>query len=240
MGLASAAAGDYVGDRERRRPTALQSLGSRPHTQIADEGAVVFDPDSLPLSEAYIAGLPEGLDSYPRCRVRTAVTRLITERFPKLLEHPGIDPAFSVRLRAALDQGEWMPEAIGTVTRILMRDVIFESDGQYNEWTFEISKELFARPFYRALMYVVSPSLVMLGASRRWNAFREGTTLVAKVQGKGGDIALSFPAGLYTPLVLDGFGHAFRASLVAARARNIRLELVDVQPQSARWSVDWD
>jgi hypothetical protein len=200
----------------------------------------VFDPELLPLSAAYIAELPEGLDSYPRCRVRTAVTRLITERFPKLLEHPGIDPTFNVRLRAALDQGEWMPETVGTVTRILTREAAFESDDQYNEWTFQIAQELFARPFYRVLMYVVSPSLVMLGASRRWNAFREGTTLVAKVSGNGGDIALSFPPRLYTPLILEGFGHAFRASLVAARARNIRLELVGAEQQSARWSVTWD
>jgi len=51
---------------------------------------------------------------------------------------------------------------------------------------------------------------------------------------------LNFPPHLYTPLVLEGFGHAFRASLVAARARNVRLALEDVQPESARWSAVWD
>jgi len=89
-------------------------------------------------------------------------------------------------------------------------------------------------------MYVVSPALVMLGATRRWNTFREGTKLVANVHGSAGDIVLNFPPHLYTPLVLEGFGHAFRASLVAARARNVRLALEDVQPESARWSAVWD
>jgi len=200
----------------------------------------VFDPDSLPLTAAYIAGLPHGLDSYPRCRVRTAVTRAVIERFPRVLEHPGVDGVFVDRLRTAMREGEWMSEALGTATRILTRDAVFESDAQYNEWTFEIANELFARPFYRALMYVVSPSLVMLGASRRWNAFREGTTLTAKPGANGGDITLSFPPNLYTALVLEGFGHAFRASLAAARARGVRVELVEAGSESARWVVGWE
>jgi hypothetical protein len=199
----------------------------------------VFDPASLPLTAAYVAGLPEGLDSYPKCRVRTAVTRIIVERFPQALEHAGIEKAFVERLRAALDRGEWMSEALGTATRVLTRDAIFASHEQYNEWTFEIAKELFARPFYRALMYVMSPGLVMLGASRRWNAFREGTTLTAKSTGNGGDITLTFPPHLYTPLVLEGFGHAFRASLVAARARNARVDLEEAHADRARWVAAW-
>jgi hypothetical protein len=199
----------------------------------------VFDPGSLPRTAAYVAGLPAGLDSYPKCRVRTAVTRLIIERFPQALDHAGLEKAFVDQLRGALERGEWMPETMGTATRILTRDAVFESDAQYNDWTFEIANELFARPFYRALMYVMSPSLVMLGASRRWNAFREGTTLTSKSAGNGGDITLTFPPHLYTPLVLEGFGHAFRASLAAARARDVRVELAEVSADRARWVAGW-
>jgi hypothetical protein len=200
----------------------------------------VLDPRSLPLSAAYIAALPRGLDSYPQCRVRTMVTRLTIERFPKLLAHPGISDEFKERLRGALAEGEWMPETLGTTLRILTREVVFQNDAEYNDWTFEISSEVFKRPAYRVLMYVMSPSLVMLGATRRWKAFREGSKLVANVRGNEGDIVLNFPPHLYTALVLEGFGQAFRASLVAARARNVRLALDDAQPESARWSVAWD
>jgi hypothetical protein len=200
----------------------------------------VLDSDLLPLSAAYIAALPRGLDSYPKCRVRTTVSRLTLERFPKLLAHPGISDAFKERLQTALTGGEWMPETVGTTLRILTREVVFESDAEYNDWTFEISSEVFRRPAYKVLMYVMSPTLVMLGATRRWNAFREGSKLVANVSGNRGDILLTFPPQLYTELVLQGFGQAFRASLVAARARNVRLTLEDAQPESARWSATWD
>jgi len=202
--------------------------------------ASVFDQDSLPLTAAYIAGLPYGLDSYPKCRVRTAVTQLVIERFPRALEHDGVDRAFAERIRDAVGQSEWMPETLGTALRILTRDTVFSSDAEYNEWNFKISGELFARPIYRMLMYVISPSLVMLGAQRRWSAFREGTTLSAKSHANGGEVTLTFPAHLYTRLVVTGFGEAFRASLVAARARGIRIDLDDVQPDHARWSVTWE
>ena len=200
----------------------------------------MFDPDALPLTAAYVAGLPRGLDSYPNCRVRTAVTQLVIEQFPQAFSHAGVDAAFAERLRAAVAQGEWMPEALGTAARILTRETVFASDDDFNEWSFKISSELFARPFYRVLMYVISPSLVMLGAQRRWSAFREGTTLAAKSQAKGGEIVLTFPAHLYTRLVLGGFGQAFRASLIAARARAVKVELDDAQPERARWSVAWE
>jgi hypothetical protein len=199
----------------------------------------VFDHDALPRTAAYVDGLPHGLDSYPRCRVRTEVTRVIIERFPQLLDQRGMHPMFVDQLREMIREGEWLSEAVGTAVRLLTRDAIFEDDAQYYAWTFEISSELFARPVFRALMYVVSPTLVMLGASRRWSAFREGTTLVAKPRGNGGDITLTFPPHLYTPFVLEGFGHAFRASLAAARARDVRIELREALPERASWSVTW-
>jgi hypothetical protein len=200
----------------------------------------VFDPDSLPLTAAYVRALPHGLDSYPKCRVRTAVTQMVIERFPQALDHSGVDRAFAQRLRTAVSQGEWMPETLGTTLRILTRDTVFASDDEYDEWNFQIAGELFARPFYRVLMYVVSPTLVMLGAQRRWSAFREGTTLAAKPHASGGEVVLTFPPHLYTPLVVAGFGQAFRASLVAARARGVTVALEDVQPDRARWSVTWE
>jgi hypothetical protein len=200
----------------------------------------VFDPVELPLAASYLARLPEGLDSYPSCRIRTEVTELVLQRFPRILDHPGLSPAFADRLKRALEQDEWMSETLGIVVRMVARDSVFQSDAEYDAWTFEISKELYTRRVYRVLMYLISPSLVVLGATRRWNAFRQGTNLVAKSHSNGGDLELEFPAHLYPPLVLGGLGQAFRAALEAARARNPRVELDQVEVDRARWSVTWD
>jgi hypothetical protein len=200
----------------------------------------VFDPAALPLAAAYLARLPEGLDSYPSCLVRTEVTQLLLEKFPHVLDHPGVAPAFADRLREELGRGEWMSEATGVAVRMVTRDSIFQNDAEYDDWALEMSRELYTRRVYRVLMYLISPSLVILGAARRWNAFRQGTTLVATPHSRGGDIELAFPPHLYTPLVLGGLGQAFRAALEAARARNAKITLGEAQVDRARWSVTWD
>lgn len=198
-----------------------------------------FDKETLPRTSAYVAALPGELDAYPRSRVRTAVTREITEQFPQVLEHPGIAGPVRDRLRKSIDQGEWMPDAEGMAIRMLVRDVVFDTDAEYHRWYFEIAARVFAKPLYRVLMYVVSPTLVMLGATRRWATFREGSTLTSKVERNQGVAELTFPEGLYPELTLVGFGEAFRASLSAARARSPRVELVETTAVLGRWTLVW-
>jgi hypothetical protein len=199
----------------------------------------LLDPAIFPRTAAYLAALPGGLDAYPHCRVRTAVTREITDQFPKVLDGPGIDPAIVELLRGSIQRQEWMPEAHGMLFRLLVRDVSFQTDADYHRWYYEIAGKIFAKPLYRVLMYVVSPTLVMLGAQKRWAAFREGTTLSAKIDRNVGEIELKFPEKLYTELILVGFGEAFRASVVAARARNAKVELIEVAAERARWKASW-
>jgi hypothetical protein len=93
------------------------------------------------------------------------VTREITDQFPKVLDRSGIDPAVVERLRQSIAQGEWMPDAHGNLIRLLVRRVRHRC--RYHRWYFDIAGKIFAKPIYRMLMYVVSPTLVMLGAQRR-------------------------------------------------------------------------
>jgi hypothetical protein len=198
-----------------------------------------FNPELFPLTAAYVAGLPGGLSAYPRCRVRTTVSRAILEEFPRLLEHSGIHAGMVQTIHAAVRAGEWMPETLGVMLRLATRDVLIASDAEYLDWTYVVSSKVFAERLYRVLMYVLSPTLVLLGAGRRWNAFREGTTLTATTEKNGGRVELTFPPHLYTELILHGFGEAFRASLVAARARDPRVVLTDHEPGIARWNATW-
>ena len=198
-----------------------------------------FDPDAFPRTAAYLAALPGGLEAYPRCRVRTVVTREITDQFPQVLESQGIDPEVRDLLRGSIGGGEWMPDAHGMLVRLLVRDAAFETDADYCRWYFDVAGRIFAKPFYRVLMYVVSPTLVMLGAQKRWAAFREGTTLSAKIERNQGEIELRFPERLYPELTLRGFGEAFRASVVAARARSAYVDLLEASPDRGRWKIGW-
>jgi hypothetical protein len=198
-----------------------------------------FDSQLFPRTAAYVAALPGGLDAYPRCRVRTAVTKESTLEFPQVLEHPGIEPEMRARIKASMNQGEWMPETIGTAVRLLIRDVVFDNDQDYFEWYFRVAEKLFTKPLFKVLMYVVSPTLVMLGASKRWSAFREGSAMTAKVEQGKAVIELKFPENLYPEIALVGLGEVIRASVTAARARNVESRLVEATSTRAEWLITW-
>ncbi len=198
-----------------------------------------FDPTSLPRTAEYVNALPDGMASYPECRVRADVSNEVFRRFPEVLEHPGISKEMVSLLRETSRAGEWMPDVHGVVARLLVRDSICESDEEFCAWSHEVAGAVFTRPLFRVLMYVLSPTLVMMGASRRWAAFRRGTTLNADMKGRGGTVELRYPEHLYTPLILEGFVAAFRASLEAARAVEPRFELIESLPGTARWTVSF-
>jgi hypothetical protein len=198
-----------------------------------------FNPERFPLTAAYMADLPGGVSAHPECQVRTTVSREILTEFPDLLEREGIHADMVRTLRNAVGSGQWMPETLGVALRLATRDVMIDSDTKYLEWTYDVSSRVFAERLYRVLMYVLSPTLVLLGAGRRWNAFRSGTTLTATIEQNGGKVELSFPPNLYPELILRGFGEAFRASLVAARARDPHVVLTGHAIGSARWDVTW-
>jgi hypothetical protein len=198
-----------------------------------------FDETTLPHAAAYFRGLPDGLESYPTCLVRTDVAREILRLFPQILQHPGISPDVVDTIRDSLATKDWMPDVQGVVARLLVRDVVCSSDEEYLDWSYRVAGELFKRQIFKVLMYVLSPTLVLLGTEKRWGAFRRGTKLTSRIDKNTAVAELHFPTNLYVPVVLRGFGEAFRASLVAARAVDPRVELIEATPELARWSVRW-
>jgi hypothetical protein len=199
----------------------------------------LVDRNAFPRTAAYVAALPNGLDSYPQCRARTDVNRVVLERFPKLLEHGGVDPSLVQRLVRATRAGDWMTEVEAVTTRLMVRDTALVTDTAYRQWNHAVAAEVFSRPMYRVLMYVMSPTLVLMGASKRWAAFREGTTLVSRADKSKRELELSYPPKLYTEIVLHGIGEAFRAALVAAGAKEPLLDLDEAGAEKARWRVSW-
>jgi hypothetical protein len=183
--------------------------------------------------------LPNGLESYPSCQVRADVAAEILRLFPEILQHPGISPEVVATIQASLAKKDWMPDVQGVVARLLVRDIACTTDQEYLDWSYRVASDLFKRPIFKVLMYVLSPTLVLLGTEKRWGTFRRGTMLKSRVRDNSAITELAFPENLYTPVVLLGFGEAFRASLAAARATDPRVELLEATSELARWSVRW-
>ncbi|MGH7437122.1 MAG: hypothetical protein ACRENE_15720 [Polyangiaceae bacterium] len=193
---------------------------------------MTLDPVRLPRAAAYLASLPQGLESFPGCRVRDVTVEPYARAFGAMAEEPGL-PAPLVDLFAGVGGGSTYPEVVFQAAHLVVRDRVFEDDAPFYEWIFNANANLFDRPIVRSLMRLVSPSLIVLGAAKRWGAFHHGSELTTDRVVISGDRAetfshLAFPSGLFSSVFLGGLEHVFMAALLASRARDPRVKLARV------------
>jgi hypothetical protein len=194
---------------------------------------VTLDPVRLPHAAAYLAALPQGLGSFPDCRVREVTVEPYARAFGALADEPGL-PAPVADLFAGIGRGPTYPEVVFQLAHLVVRDRVFEDDAPFYEWIFNANVLLFDRPILRNLMRLVSPTLIVLGATRRWAAFHDGSELTADrvvVAGERAQTAshLKYPAGLFSRVFLRGLEGVFMAALLASRAREPQVKLGGVE-----------
>lgn len=194
---------------------------------------MALDPDRLPRAAAYLASLPKGLDSFPSCRVRDVTVEPYARAFGALADEPEL-PTLLVDLFAGAGGGSSYPEVVFQAAHLVVRDRVFEDDAPFYEWIFNANALLFDRPIVRSLMRLVSPSLIVLGAAKRWGAFHDGSELTADRVVISGDRAatfshLKYPSGLFSKVFLGGLEHVFMAALLSSSARAPRVKLARVE-----------
>jgi len=204
---------------------------------------LLFDSQRYPRAHAYVAQLPQGLDSYPACRAKHDAIELLLERSDELLK----DPSLPEPVLAALNgrPGSWHPDAVVMAITLMARDRIFASDTEYMTFTYQSSSALFDRIIYRALMKLMSPTLLVMGSARRWTTFRSGTQLRSvgsKKVGRRmtGEVILSHPPGLFPDLFLHSLCHTFRAALDLSRGKGVEVRLGVQQAEQTQYHLAWD
>jgi len=197
-----------------------------------------LDPVRFPRASAYLSQLPYGLDSFPECTCRTDVARIILDEFPTLLA-TGLPPGLPRILTTAVRSKDVIPDVWGVLLRLMLRDGGVPDDASFLKWHAEMSAKVFATPMYRMLMHVLSPTLVLAGAQRRWNAYRTGTHLSSEGDKRGATLKLAYPKGLYTHLVVRCYAELFRASLQAAKAQDVLIAVTSHTPTETTYSLSW-
>jgi hypothetical protein len=202
-----------------------------------------LDPVRFPRAAAYVASLPQGLDSFPECRMNHHVLEHVPTDFPDLaagqLMPPQLADFFARRIA-----GDWFHEAVGNTIYLMIRDQCYRDDASFQGWNQKNIDRLIRNPLFRAIMVLLSPALVVIGAGKRWGSFHQGTTMKTEPVGQAGDRLqvrgmLTFPAGLYDPLLLRLHTSTFLAALVAAKADQPEVRLGDVTPTSAEYLASW-
>lgn len=199
--------------------------------------------DKYPVTARYIESLPNGLDSYPECQARTDARENVKREFSDIGSDSGLPQIirdfFGNRYRE-----NWIPEVVSCALLLLVRDVGFKSDDDFLAWCYTGHKSLYLKPHYKIIIYILSPTLLLTGATNRWSTFHRGSTLTPKPIVKEGDFvqgyaSLTFPPRLFNELLLRVQRGAYQAAIDATRVKDSRILLREITDTNASLSFRW-
>jgi hypothetical protein len=202
-----------------------------------------LDVGRFPNVSRYLASLPAGLAAFPECEIQTDSFSYLRRTHPELAKVSGL-PAELARVVSGEDRRDWLPEVWGNLLYLALRDTAFTDDAAFLTWARESSAETYNKLWARALMHVISPTLIVMGAAKRWSLFHRGSTLTPeKATPENGRISirgiLSYPTGLYDELLLKRYGKAFEAAVIAAKAKEPGAALESIEPGRAVYRMSW-
>jgi hypothetical protein len=203
-----------------------------------------FDPKRFPTVTRYLATLPNGLDSFPDAATQSGFFEYMRKSHPQLKELDGIPDTVRSVLRN--DKVEhFIPEVLGNTLYLVLRDAAFTDDKAFEQWAYDANAFAFSKPWARVLMFVLSPTLIVMGAGKRWSAFHKGSSLInAPAERDSGRTVvhgvLEFPAGLFPDLSLTVFAKAFEAAVIGAKARNAVCVIEKRTAEKAHFKLSWD
>jgi len=191
---------------------------------------------------AYLASLPNGLDSYPDALANIDVYENHRRRLAQHTERQSLPGPLGDVIFGS-PKG-WVSDVAGTCLPLLLRDVVFDDDAALMAFTQEGMAQLYSNPLYRTLMRVLSPSLILMGAARRWGTFRRGSSLAAQPLAdtpgrRNYELTLTYPPGLYPPLLLDTVTVAFRTSVETGGAKQAAAFIKSHGGTSAVFGLSW-
>jgi len=195
----------------------------------------------LPRLASYLAALPGGLDAHPGCLAKGALVRNAFQdhlevkaraaELPHALTRLLVDPPLA---------GEWIPEVHFVALFHALNDLLGLDDAAVLVRARSRNRTLFEGPTYRILMAVLSPMSLLRFAGKRWATFHRGSDLVVDgAVDEGVRVRVTFPAGLFDPLILSAFGTAFEAALELSGARAPRVRLDHVEPGIGHYLAVW-
>jgi len=137
-----------------------------------------------------------------------------------------------------------MPEVLGQVANLMIRDQALPSDDAVLKWSYETSARFFSDSPFRLLVRLLSPTLLVMGATQRWNQVHEGSELrtarVTKADGVSRTTGtLTFPDGLFPEMFLRGLVPAFQVAVESARATDVSAKLASFSAREATYEIQW-
>jgi len=193
-----------------------------------------------PRLAAYLAGLPAGLGSYPDCLARTSLCAELIDGMPEPRPRPADLPEPAASILARRPRGLWMPEVHVMALSVTIADHYEFDDAAYLGWLHDVNLRYFSSLVLRVLMAFISPTELVARASARWLAVHQGSTLEARLTGPGSArVELTFPPGLFAPILLRHFTAVWQAIFEHSKAKECEVTLVEANELRGTYDARW-
>ncbi|MEM6532293.1 MAG: hypothetical protein AAF654_06695 [Myxococcota bacterium] len=191
--------------------------------------------------DEYIGQLPDGIGSYPDCKSAMFIPNLMRDRLHELnyrKPHPALEPMLS----GAYDREKYMPEVESNALHFALRELV--GDEGFEHELEVMSGAAFKSPLYRALMLVMSPSLIIMGASSRWRAFHLNSHLnsmpVERVNGgKRCEGTLEGPPYLFNAVMHNAIAVSLRTAIRMTGANDATVVVKEVTATTGFYVCEW-
>ena len=191
-----------------------------------------FLAGSFPNYEAYLASLPQGLDSYPHCVSKGSIVRIFAHGLPKEVVS-NLPDAVRGNVAEPPQMSEWFPFVrIAAITHAVQDQMFLHDDEGLRMWFAEGMQSVLSNSMYSVLIALVSPARLLRTGDKRWTAFHRGLereTLAVYENGARGKI--SYPPHLVDEILAEGIIQAFERALALSRAPNPVVVLKEWTPE---------
>lgn len=199
---------------------------SRPPSQARES-------PSTPRLQAFLSGLPQGLDSFPACRAKGSMLRAALELRAIPDGAAALEPRIARLFFDPPPSSAWITEAEYVAFSLAMADLRHMDAPAFTRYWHEVMLHM-TDGVYSAALSLLSPSLLLRSMAALWGGFHRGLPLSAATLPGGLLLQMTIPRGLFPPIIFDGFVGVFQALLKRSRrpASRALLEGVLVGPQT--------
>ncbi len=189
--------------------------------------------------ERYLRDLPQGLESHPRCQQKAVLYLGLLDAMPAIAS---VSARMPRELRDLVEhprrESAWISEVHSTALGLAGCDLIGLSDDDLVEISYRMNRALMTGALARIIFMVLSPSMLLVGASARWSAFHRGSSLTSKGRGRG-TIQLSYPTHLVPELIARVHARGFGAVLEGAGSRTASVTVREWTPTLSTFEAIW-
>jgi serine/threonine protein kinase len=184
-----------------------------------------------PLLDAYLASLPNGVESFPEVQQKGSIVQTFLEGVPIQQHLTSLPEAVAELVRHPPLASAWISEVKAAALYLACAELCFPSTEAWVEFAYRANRKIIEGPIYAVLFRVLGVKRIVKVVAGRWEQFHRGTQLtVVHFEGTDGRLRLETPP-YATPLLLArSHGLAMRAAVEIVGAKNVTVTCTQTSP----------